>query len=385
IESPSTDYTEVFDSAVLAAGQGNPPDIVQVDESLTQIAIDSQLFQPISAIASEEQLAEKRDDLLPIVTEFFTLDEDLWSIPWNSSNPIFYYNRDLFEAAGLDPDSPPTTYDEMLEQCAVIMAAELDGVTACANWPLVSWFVEQWLAMQGEPLLNNENGRSARASEVFLQTEAAQRIFNWWAEMAENGYYQYTGQAGDYNGEGFAFLSQTTAMHINSTAGISLLEAFSQAQGWNLGIAPLPRPTADADSGVTVGGGSLFVMDGISDAETQAAVDFIFYLTNTENMAIWHQGTGYYPNTQSAIDLTEEQGFWEENPGYRIALDQALNSEPSPATAGIVVGPAAAVRSIIEETVQSIIDADEDVNEALLAAEARINEELADYNALFAE
>lgn len=410
IESPSTDYSELYEASVLGLAQGTGPHIVQIDESLTQNAIDSQLFLPISDLASEEQVATL-DDILPVVREFFVIDDALWGLPWNNSNPILYYNRGYFEAAGLDPDVVPTTFDEVLATCEALMAAEIEGMSGCLNGPLVSWFAEQWMAMQGAPMLNNDNGRSGRASEILLTSPEMTRIAEWWQEMSDRGYWIYSGVTRDYNGAGLQFLGGASAMHLNSTAGISLIQAFSAAQGIDLGIAPLFKPTQDATNGVTVGGASVFVSAGKSDAETQAAIDFAFFLTNTENIAIFHMGTGYYPNRQSTIDLLTNEGwfdlypctliavtdeqlaacetvpdetnFYEFNPAFEIALNQVLNSEPSPATAGMVVGAADEIRGIVEQTIQSIIDGGEDVGESLEAGKARIDAVLADYNSLF--
>lgn len=382
VESPSADYGEVFNNALLAAEQGNAPNVVQVDESLTQIAVDSQFFVPISQAATEEQLAATAD-YLPQILEFFSVGGELWSLPWNTSNPLLYYNKDVFRAAGLDPESPPTTFAEMLDACAAIQAAEVEGVDACANWPVVSWFVEQWVAMQGANFLDNNNGRDARATEILLTSPEVRAVMDFWKTMADNDYYTYSGVAGDYNGEGIIFLGKSTAMHINSTAGLTLFKTFSQAQGFELGVAPLPLPNADATNGVTVGGASLFITAGFSDAETQAAIDFAFFLTSTENGAVWHQGTGYFPNRLTTIDLLESENWFEENPDFAIGLNQLLNSQTNPATAGMVLGPAEAVRDIVAETVQSIIDSGEDIDEALAAGKARADAEIQGYNALF--
>jgi len=382
VESPSGDYGEVFNNSLLAAEQGNAPNIVQVDESFTQIAIDSQFFVPIAQVITDEQLVQI-EDYLPQVLEFFSVNGELWSLPWNTANPLLFYNKNIFAAAGLDPESPPTTFDEMLAACEVIMAAEIEGLDACANWPVTSWFLEQWVAMQNSLLLNNENGRTARASEIFLTSPEVRIVMEFWKEMADNGYFTYSGVANDYNAEGIIFLGKSTAMHINSTAGLTLLQQFSAAQGFELGVTVLPLPNEDATNGISVGGASLFITAGFSDAETQAAIDFAFFLTNTENGALWHQGTGYFPNRFSTIEQLESENWFEENPDFAIGLNQLLDSETNAATSGIVLGPVESVRGIMNETIQSIIDGGEDIDAALEAGKARSDAELQGYNALF--
>lgn len=382
IQSNTSDYSELFNSSILAASQGNAPHIVQVEEGLTQIAVDSQLFLPISDIASEEQLAQL-EDYIPQVTSFFTVDGKLWGLPWNTSNPLLYYNKGYFEAAGLDPNDPPATFDEILAACEQLMAAEIEAMTACMNFPLVTWFVEQWVAMQGAVLADNENGRSGRATEILLDSPEVLRVVEWMKVMADSGYYQYTGTPNDYTGEGQAFIGGQTAMHINTTAGLFQFEQFAPMFGVDLGVAGLPIPGEDATNGVTVGGASLFISAGYSEAETQAAVDFVFFLTNTENGALWHQGSGYFPNRQSTIDLLNEQNWFTEKPNFGIGLAQLQASQSNAATAGMVLGSAGPVRDVVVEALQSVVDAGADPAEAMAAAKARADAIIAEYNSVY--
>lgn len=380
----NSDYEEVFRSALDNADLGEAPNIVQVEERLTQQAIDFGYFRSISELATEEQLASL-DDMLPTVKSYFTVDGELWGLPWNVSNPILYYNKDAFESAGLDTENPPRTFEEVTAACEQLMANN-DSLEACINWPLSAWYPEQWMSMQNALLLNNENGRAARATETFYDSEPMMNIARWWDNLDAQGYYSYTGRLGDDNGEGIAFLTGRTAMHINSTAGITLFQNFAQ---FDLGAGAMPIPDEDATNGVTVGGASVWVMEDQTEAEMEAAVDFIFYLTNTQNTIRWHQGTGYMPIRESAYEQLQEEGFYEENPFFQIAIDQLRNSADNPAAAGSVMGPAQLVRGHLVSAFQLLMDGEQDseeaIQEALSNAKARADEELAEYNRDFQE
>lgn len=379
--APSSNYQETFNSAILAADQGNAPNIVQVEEGLTQLAIDSGYFIPVSDVATDEQLATL-DDVLPSIRGYYSLGETIWSLPWNSSNPVVYYNRGMFEAAGLDPDNPPRTFADVLDACEAIMNADL-GLTACANWPVVAWFPEQWVAMQNELIANNDNGRSARATEVLYDSMAMLNVVEWWKELVDRGYFTYSGSVSDYTAEGIVFLSQQTAITINSTAGLTLFINFGAAQGIDLGVSRLFLPDEDATNGVTVGGASVWLSADQTPEELEAARDFIFFLTNTENDVRWHQGTGYVPNRFSTVEILGEQGWFDENPFFRIAVDQLAESQENLATAGGVLGPSAEIRGYLIEALQSVIDAGADPLEALQVAKERADAELAEYNEFF--
>jgi len=379
--STSTDYTEVFNNALLAADQGDAPNIVQVEEGLTQQAADSEYFVPVSDVASEEQLATL-EDILPVIRSYYSIGDNIWSLPWNSSNPILYYNRGMFEAAGLDPDDPPSTFAEITTACEALVASNPD-LSGCINWPMAAWFAEQWVAMQSGLLADNNNGRDARASAMLYDSPEMLNVLNWWNELADAGYYIYSGTANDYTGEGIAFLSQQTAMTINSTAGLTLFTQFAAAQGVDLGVTRLPLPTEDATNGVTVGGASVWLSADQTPEELQASVDFIFFLTNTQNDILWHQGSGYIPNRTSSIEQLTADGWFNENPNFRIAVDQLSESQENTATAGAVVGPSAEVRDFLIQAFQSVVDGGEDPAIALQAAKEQADALLAEYNSLF--
>jgi len=383
LQSPSTDYIELFNGALLAADQGQAPTIIQVEEGLTQLAADSGFFIPIGDIASEEQLASL-DDLLPVVREYYSIGGTLYSVPFNTSNPLMFYNKNMFVAAGLDPETPPATFEDILAACAAIMASP-EPPSACMNFPMTAWFPEQWMSMQNGLIANNENGRAARATAVNYDQTEMLTIAEWYKAMDDAGYLTYSGTPNDYQGEGISFLSKATAITINSTAGVSLFQRFGMIQGIDLGIAPLPAPNADATNGMTVGGASLWVTADSTPEQTQAAVDFIFFLTNTEHDMAWHQGTGYIPSRISSIDALTASGWFDENPAFGIAVKQLQDSAGNVANAGAIMGPSAEVRGILVEALQSIIDGGEEPISALHAAKDRADAILADYNSVIGE
>lgn len=379
-----SNYEETFNSALLAADQGDAPNILQVESGLTQLAIDSGYFVPVSDVASEEQLASL-EDILPPIRAAYDFGEITWALPWNISNPVLYINRGMFEAAGLDPDDPPQTFEEVTAACEAIMGvAELE-LSGCINWPMDSWFPEQWMAMQNVLIADNGNGREARATEALFDSPEMIEMMTWWAELGEAGYFTYSGTAGSaaYNPEGIAFLSGQTAMMINSTAGLTLILNFGTAQGIEVGVAPLFKPFEDANNGMTTGGAGVWLSADQSEEELQAANDFIFFLTNPENSALWHQGSGYVPIRASSVDLLEEQGWFEENPFFRIAVTQMEESESNLATAGAVFGPSVEVRGYLISAFQSVIDSGVSPEEALTAAAEQANAELEGYNEFF--
>ncbi len=385
IEANTDSYAGVFESALRAAEQGTAPHVVQIEDTLRQIAIDSQSFVKIGDYASDEQLASIADIITPM-RNYYNLDEEIWGLPWNASNPVMYYNPAMFEAAGLDPATPPQTFDEITAACDALMSAGIESLEGCINWPITSWLPEQWLSMQNALFINNDNGHSGRATEALIDSPEMLRIMTWWKDLADQGYFVYSGSTEAYTSEGLLFVTGKTAMHLSTSAGISNIMNFAPMMGsFTPEVAPFPKPDADATNGITPGGGSVWVMARHSDAETQAAVDFAFYLINTENDMRWHKASGYFPIRQSSIDALTEEGWFDENPAYRIPLDQLLDSQPNTANAGSVLGSAAQVRGVVVDTIQSIIDGGQDPAEALAAAKVRADQTIADYNSVIGD
>ncbi len=383
IQTTTDDYDAVFEGALRSAGQGNAPHVVQIEDTLTQIAIDSQAFIKLSDYATPEQLATIPDIIEPMRNYYNIQPDDFWMLPWNASNPIMYYNPVIFEAAGLDPDNPPRTFAEITAACDAIMSAGVQNLTACINWPVSSWLIEQWVAMQGGMFANNDNGRSGRPTEAYLDSPEVMYVMTWWKDLADKGYFTYSGTPEAYTPEGLLFVTSKTAIHISTSAGLSNIQSFAPKMGkFEPRVAAFPLPNDEATNGMTAGGASVWVMAGHSEAETRAAVDFAFFLTNTENISAWHKVSGYFPVRQSSIDQLEAEGWFEQNPYYRIPLDQLLNSVPNAANAGMVAGAYSQVRTAMIEAALSIIDGGEDPAAALAAAKERADKALADYNSM---
>jgi len=370
-------YRDVLNSSILAAKQGSAPHIVQLFEVGTQLALDAGIFTPFEDHVKPEDYA-LLDDYIAPVANYYRVRDKFNSIPWNSSNPVMYYNKTLFEKAGLDPEAPPATYGEVLQACEKMEASQ--AAPKCITWPLHSWFAEQWVAMQGELLANNENGRADRATDVYLDSEAMKTIMTWWATLYNKGYYAYSGKPEDWDGANQIFVSQQAAMLVTSTSDVSILQDAAFENGFELGTAFLPAPDGKERNGVVIGGASLWMTREHPEKELDAAKTFLLWFTNTENMVRWHKGTGYFPVRKSAVDVVEFQKWFERKPAYRAAFDQLLQTKVNRATQGALMGAFTEVRTIIEDAAQKVF-AGTSIEEALKEADERADKALAAYNA----
>ncbi len=364
-------YRETLQAAALAARQGDPPHAAQLFEVGSQLAYDSGIFKPVGDIGTFDT-----SDYIEPVLNYYTINGDVHSIPFNSSSPILYTNKDKMREAGLDPDDPPETFEELTAALEQARSAGVEGAKVGFN--LHSWFFEQWIAEQGANLVNNDNGRSARATETNLTSPAVKRIMNWVKELNDNDFYTYTGKLEDWGGSDAIFQEEQAMFHITSTADIGNIASAVEGK-FELGTGRLPMPEGIKRNGVVIGGASIWILDGHPTEDLEATRDFVLYMTNTENMVSWHKLTGYYPVRYSSIDALEDEGWFTKYPERTIAFTQLTETIPNSATAGALMGSFLDTRTIIEEAVQKVLSG-ASVDSALSEAKKLADTKLKEYN-----
>lgn len=369
-------YRDTLNATIAAIRAGNPPHIIQNFEIATQQLIDMGLFLPLEDSLPEGTVDWDNDFLSPVVN-YYRVDGKLYSMPYNSSNPIFFYNKDLFREAGLDPEKPPTTFEEVLEFSRQIQesGAAPHGIV----WPLHSWFFEQWMANMGADLADQDNGRSGRATTVLLEDPAAHDIISWWNQLYQEDLWVNTGVE-NWSQSRQVFAAQRVAMTIDSTAAtVSHLRA-AEEQGFELGSGFLPIAEKYDRHGVTIGGGTLWIVDGHSQEETEAAGEFVVFLSRPQSQADWHKGTGYFPVHVDAMDILEDEGWFDDNPIYGVAVDQLMATKNITATQGALFGNFPEIRTIITDAIQQILQGDKTVEQALADAKTTGEARIHDYN-----
>ena len=369
------DSNETLQSTILAARQNKAPALVQVDGVASQLALDSGVFQPVSSIRN----VDFSDYLKPVVN-YYTVQGKVNSVPFNSSSPVLYFNKDLMLKAGLNPKTPPTTFGGVLKACAQFDAAKL-GVKCMALTPY-SWLVEQWLSEQNVALLNNGNGRQGRPTDNNLDSAAGRKIYQFYKDLQDRNELTNTGKLADTVGTNAIFISQKALFTINSTAGLGNILDGAKQNGFNLGVGVLPIPDGTKRNGVTIGGASLWVAKGVSKPEAETALDFALFLTNTANMASWHKLTGYYPVRTSSVDLLRKQGWFSSSPLQIVAFNQLLTTLPNIANAGPLSGATIQTRTIIEQGIQKVLSG-QSVENAVSSSSDQINAALSEYNKNF--
>jgi sn-glycerol 3-phosphate transport system substrate-binding protein len=367
-------YAETLEAYRQSTRGQNQPNLVQLEETTIQQVIDSETAIPADACI--EAAGYDTGDILPRVLDQYTVEDTLWPVPFNTSNPVLYYNRLAFEAAGLDPDDPPSTLQELTDAAQAI--TESGAATQGYALEMQAWYLEQLFAKAGEPIVDNDNGRSARATEALIDSEVGQEVFAWVAEMLESGWAMNVGRNPGGQDAFLAIASENAAMTLGTSAALgSIYDVLTSnpdiASRVELGVSPLPGSDA---GGVQVGGAALWLVDTGTDAQKAAAWDYASWLLEAPQQARWHIGTGYIPNSIAAADDADVAALWAERPGFRVAYDQLTTTQ---GPGGPVIGDYVSFREAIIQGLERVADGT-DPAQALAQADETATRAVQDYN-----
>ena len=271
-------------------------------------------------------------DLVPRVAAYYSVGGVLYPMPFNDSNPVLYYNKVAFEKAGLDPDQPPATLEEVKADAQKIVAsgAAKYGIALKTD----SWLIEHWLAKANQTLVNNGNGRTARATKVTFDNPTTVRLFTWIHDMVQSKLALSTG-TNDYN-HYLAVGNGTAAMTIDTSAALGTIFqrlAAGEYKGVHVGTGAMPG-LANSTGGVLVGGAANYIINRSSPEKQAAAYEFAKFLMEPQTQSDWAAATGYVPISRGATTRKPLTDKWIEQPGFKVAYDQLLEGATSDATAG---------------------------------------------------
>ena len=374
-------YTETMTGAIAAFRAGEQPHIVQVFEVGTGTMMSAEgAIYPLYQLMADNDVPFDPAAYLPAVVGYYTDPAgNMLSFPFNSSTPILYYNRDIFTAAGLNPDQPPVTWADVETMSRQIVTT---GAAACGfttRWP--SWVqMENFLAYHNLPLGTQQNGFAGFDAELVLNQQAP--LIRHWENMARwqaEGLFSWAG-GGPGPDAGPKFYSGECAMMMESSAGrAGVLSNATFSVGY--GMQPYYEDVAGAPQNSIIGGATLWTLTGHDDAEYVGVAQFFAFLSSPENQAWWHQNTGYLPITSAAYELTRSQGYYDANPGADISIQQMNLNPPTENSRGLRFGSYVQIRDIVSEEMEAMITGAKTAQAAADAIVARGNDLLREFEA----
>lgn len=316
------------------------------------------------------------DDLLPVVRTTLTVDGSLHAYPFNISSPVTIFDRALFARAGLDPDRPPTTPDELRRVLETVVAAgEAPGGLALYD-RAASWIIEQWAAADGRVLVEPDNGlRGHPVDRVRFATDEAVQALDWLRQLADDDLVTWVGlnQSGIDNLLRLVDLSDRAAVTFHTSASLGELVFLVYEAGLpdledaDLGVGPFPTPSGAP--GTLIGGGAWWLVDRGDGVRSGAAARLAEFLLSPDVQATFTAATGYVPATRSAAESPITHDRWAEFPQFAVAYEQLVGLTGTSAQAGMQIGPRVAVQRVLEEAAAEVVVSGRDPMEALTDAE----------------
>ena len=369
-------YTETMTGAIAAFRAGQQPDIVQVFEvgTATMMAAKGAVYPVWKLMADTGEPFDAKAFLPPVYGYYSTTDGKLLSMPFNSSTPVFYWNKDSFKKAGLDPSIPPKTWPEVAADAKKLLAAGFNcGFTS--QWQ--TWVqLENFSAWHNLPIASDENGFGGFDTKLEINGPQQVRHIQQIADWGKDKTFVYGGREGKPDPK---FVSGECPMYLASSGSAG---GFAKANV-NFGIAMLPYwpDIAGAPQNSIIGGATLWVLAGKPKEHYKGVAKFFSYLSSPAVQADWHQATGYVPITIAAYELTKKQGFYDKNPGRDVAVLQLTNKPPTQNSKGLRLGNYVQIRDVEDEELEAVWAGTKTAKQALDEAVVRGNKLLRDFEA----
>jgi sn-glycerol 3-phosphate transport system substrate-binding protein len=297
-------------------------------------------------------------------------------MPFNSSTPVFYWNKELFQKAGLDPARPPTTWSEVGEMGKKLVAAGAPcGITI--QWQ--TWtMIENFGAWHNLPFSTKANGFGGLDTELKFNDAARVKHLEALHDWSKDKVFVYGGREGKSTG---LFTAGECAMHIASSGTAGAIQAAFKEKPFGIAMMPYWPDVAAKPQNSIIGGATLWVLQGKDKADYKGVAKFFTYLSSAAVQAKWHQQTGYVPITTAAAELSQKQGFYDKFPGRDVAVKQLTLNPPTENSKGLRIGNFVQIRDIMDEEMEAVWSNKKTAKQALDDAVTRGNKLLREFEA----
>ena len=349
-------YEETTTKALTAANAGNPPQVAVLLSIDLFTLIEEDVILPISDIATSDADKEWIAGFYPAFMKDSQFEGKTYAIPFQRSTPVLYYNKDAFRAAGLDPESPPKTWAEMIEVGKKLTTKDANGNVA--QWgtriPTLglggAWLFGGLVISKGD-VLTTETGTEAR-----IDTPATVASLEFLLELANEGVMAPGGI--NWADTPKAFVEGETASIWTSTGNLAFIEDNAQFD-WGVGFLP-----GGDGPGAPIGGGNFYIFKDTTDEERAAALDFIKFMSSPASAAKWSIATGYVAPRPDTWETPEMKAYAERLPQALVAREQLAYAEREFATF-----QRAKVTQYLVDAIESVVTGNAQPAEALKKAQ----------------
>ncbi len=299
-------YDELHQKLQAAYVAGETPAVTVMEIASIRTFAENGVLEPLSPYIARDGVP--MDDFFAGLLGNCDVDGTWYGLPYLRSTPILYMNTTLLEKAGLDPKGPDT-WEEFAEYCRAIK--DKTGAYGLTQYSYI-WMLEAML------LSNGTSSLTADELKCNINTPEAKEVLSFFKNLTEQGLIRSVAGVDSSRVKADA-MNQECAMWFSSTADLTANLAVAEENGFEISTCYIP---AFVKHGVPTGGCNLIMSSKLSDAEKEAAWQFIKWMTDTEQAAYAHAFTGYVPSRMSAAKTETIAALYEKTPQFKVALDQ---------------------------------------------------------------
>jgi len=370
-------YTETLTAAIAAFRANQGPHIVQVFEvgTGTMMAAKGAIYPVYQLMADTGEPFDPAKYIQPVTGYYSTADGKLLSMPFNSSTPVMYWNKEQFQKAGLDPEKPPVTWPEVGEYGKKLVAA---GVPCGLTVQWQTWtMIENFGPWHNLPFATKQNGFAGTDIELKVNDPARIRHIETLASWQKDNVFKYGGREGRSTA---LFTAEECAMHIASSGSAGAIQAAFKDKKFGITMMPYYPDVIAKPQNSIIGGATLWVLQRKPKDDYKGVAKFMAFLSQPEVQAQWHQTTGYVPITTAAYELSKKQGFYEKFPGRDVAVQELMLNPPTENSKGLRIGPFVQIRDITDEELEAVWAGKKTAKQALDDIVTRGNKLLKDFD-----
>lgn len=352
-------YEESIVKFKAVSGTKEVPDLVQMNDVSTSFMYRSGAIVPMYEFIKEDKNFDE-SKLEDVLLNYYRINGNLYSMPFNSSTAILVYNKDAFREVGLDPEKAPKSYKEIEEYSKKLVKINKNGIVDRYGFSIISyaWFIEQLLANDNSLYVNEENGRNGKLPTKVVYGKQLPVIFDWMRRMNTEKLAINYGREWDTTRS--AFNSGKVAMFLDSSAGIT---GIIKNSNFEVGTAFIPNESGKFNGSI-IGGASLWITKSENKSKQKAAWDFVKYATSKDVQAFWSSETGYFPVNKESYNTDLMKTTMEKMPQFKTIVEELEATNKNTATQGAILGVFPDVREKMVEAMEAVSEGKDSKKEA---------------------
>ncbi|MQR94093.1 ABC transporter substrate-binding protein [Fictibacillus phosphorivorans] len=338
-------YSETMTQVMAAVQGGNPPELAVLFSIDLFTLLENDVIEDLTPLFDEKYF----DDFYDAFMANSSVGDKVYSLPFQRSTIVLYYNKDAYKKAGLDPEAPPKTWEELVEYSKKLT---VNGGKDQWGLEIPSTGYQYWM-LQALALQTKENIMSEDGKKTFFNAPHAKEAMQFYVDLSKKHKVMPEGTI-EWATVPSDFLSGRTAMMYHTTGNLTNVKTNAE---FDFGVSYLP---ANNQYGSPTGGGNVYMFKGIPKENKEAAVKFMKFLTDPDRVAQWSIDTGYVATRKSAYETDKLKEYVKDFPQAVTAREQLEYTDSELATY-----QNGEVQKIFNDAIQAILTGKSTVDQSL--------------------